>query len=269
MNSDCDKKKMGYDYFTIGYRLPWGLTAKLYGDRARHGLKAQAGDPMWQSWQAMYLDHYSRIQNHRLSKMVNNAGYRIMRRIDMSGKRILEIGPGDIRHISNWKGKPECYVAADVSPHMLAISEKVLRANQVVHRLIRLDEGVGIGPRLLGNEQFDLILAFFTFEHIYPLPEFLDQLIGVLKPGGMIVGAIPCEGGMAWGLGRLMTSHRWVKKYDNVDHSKVICWEHPNFADSVLTSLDGKLRKRYLSYWPFVVPIIDVNLVAGFMYQKS
>ena len=94
-------------YFTIGHRLPHILAAPLFGDRARWGLKIDHSDPMWREWEKTYLKFYTDTQKASVGNRVNHAGYRIMGDVDFSGKRILEIGPGDIRHLSYWKKKPE------------------------------------------------------------------------------------------------------------------------------------------------------------------
>jgi hypothetical protein len=39
---------------------------------------------------------------------------------------------------------------------------------------------------------------------------------------------------MRWGLGRMVTSRRWFKAHTTIDLNKLICWEHPNFAPTVL-----------------------------------
>jgi hypothetical protein len=83
------------------------------------------------------------------------------------------------------------------------------------------------------------------------------------------VGAIPCEGGMAWGLGRFLTSRRWLMANTTINPDKLICWEHPNFADFILNTLNKKGLKQHLSFWPFVIPSIDINLIAKFVFKKQ
>ena len=35
------------------------------------------------------------------------------------------------------------------------------------------------------------------------------------------------------------------------DPDKIICWEHPNHADEILSALDGVFKRRMTSLWPF------------------
>ncbi|MDQ3187343.1 MAG: class I SAM-dependent methyltransferase [Pseudomonadota bacterium] len=198
---------------------------------------------------------------------MNNAGYRVMSRIDLTGKQVLEIGPGDINHIDCWRGAPAHYVIADIQQAMLDVSSNKLTARGIPHesRLIaRADRGL----LPFEDAQFDVVVSFYSLEHLYPLDRYVDGMLRVLKPGGILIGAIPAEGGIGWGLGRFLTTRRWFKKHTTINPDKLICWEHPNFAEDVLMTLDRKLARRYLGFWPLAVPSIDLNLVIKFAYAK-
>ena len=91
----------------------------------------------------------------------------------------------------------------------------------------------------------------------------------VLKPGGILVGAIPAEGGLGWGLGRALTSRRWFKKNTSINPDKIICWEHPNFADTIIKELDRVFKLQKISQWPLRIPIIDINLIIKIIYKKN
>lgn len=93
-----------------------------------------------------------------------------------------------------------------------------------------------------------MIVSFYSFEHLYPFPVYLKGLLRGLKHGGMLVGAIPCEGGLLWGAGRYATSRIWLKRHTNINPDKIICWEHPNFADTVLNALDLRLSQKHIGY---------------------
>lgn len=255
------------NYFTIGYRLPDFISTLLFGDRKQFGLTVNPNDPCWQEWQKIYLDFYYSNQKRSVGKIVNDAGYKIMSKIDMSEKKILEIGPGDISHIDNWKSIPSLYVIADIKQEMLDITAVKLKARDIsydVKLLSRQDNG---GLPFDENE-FDVIVSFYSFEHIYPFPLYLDEILRVLKQKGKLVGAIPCEGGLLWGSGRFMTSRRWLRRHTTINPDKIICWEHPNFAETILNTIDEKMKNCYLGYWPFGIPSIDMNLVIKFIYEK-
>ena len=210
---------------------------------------------------------YEDTQKKGLGQKVNDAGYRVLRDIDLSGKAILEIGPGGLHHIENWSSKPDKYVLVDIDHKFLKNASEKLSAHGVDFetRLTARDES---GRLPAEDGEFDVIVTFYSLEHLYPFREHLDEMVRVLKPGGVIVGAIPTEGGLAWGMGRYITSRRWLKKNTTIDPDKIICWEHPNFADEILNSMNFSLDCRKLDFWPFVLPLLDVNLLVKFIYQK-
>ncbi|GAB2912795.1 class I SAM-dependent methyltransferase [Paralcaligenes ginsengisoli] len=247
--------------------LPARISAMLWGDRDKWGLKINEQDSCWKEWQTTYLEFYAANQREGIGMKVNDAGYEVMRQVDLIGKTVLEIGPGDIRHIAFWRERPAQYILADVQQAMLRKAEAKLADAGVPTRSLHIRRGEGLP---LADASVDVIISFYSLEHIYPLAPYLQELKRILKPGGVLAGAIPTEGGLAWGSGRLVTSRRWFKKNTNIDPDKIICWEHPNFGDQILTELDHVFDRRHAEYWPLSwLPSLDLNLVIRYVYQKS
>lgn len=68
----------------------------------------------------------------------------------------------------------------------------------------------------------------------------------------------------------MLTSRRWFKKNTQIDPDKIICWEHPNFADHVIAELDQLFQRQSVVHWPLPwLPVLDVNLIIRFHYLKS
>jgi SAM-dependent methyltransferase len=252
-------------HFALGHRLPEWIAKPLFGDRRRFGLTPQMDDPSWREWERVYLTFYEQNQKKSVGAVVNDAGYRVMSDIDLQGKKVLEIGPGALSHIRFWRGRPDLYVIADVQKQMLERSAARL-AQAGVRYETQLVERVPASLRQFEGQHFDAIVSFYALEHLAPLPDFLDGMAHALAPGGVLVGGIPTEGGLAWGLGRSLTSRRWLKRHTAIDPDKIICWEHPNFADEILAALDERFERKQLSFWPLRVPSIDLNLIARFVY---
>lgn len=254
-------------YVTIGHRLPHALSAPLFGDRKRWGCQIDYNDPIWQEWEKTYLHFYTTTQKSGIGDHVNHAGYQVMRHIDLTGKRVLEIGPGDISHIAYWHGMPQEYVIADIQQIMLERSSAILKTHDIPHAAVRLQRDHDRLP--FDSGRFDVVISFYSLEHIESLAALLTEIQRILGTGGMLIGAIPAEGGLAWGIGRLITSRRWLKANTGIDPDKLICWEHLNFADHILQALDRHFSRIKLSFWPFPVPLLDPNLVVRFIYAKA
>jgi SAM-dependent methyltransferase len=246
--------------------LPRAIRAGLWGDRERWGLVADEQDPCWREWGKTYADFYLANQREGVGTRVNDAGYSVMSQIDLQGKRVLEIGAGDIRHQKYWRGRPLEYILADVSTDMMAFARERLTETGINHRALLVERNRGLP---LADASVDVIVSFYSLEHLYPLRPYLDEMLRLLKPGGVLIGAIPAEGGLAWGLGRMLTSRRWFKKNTRIDPDKIICWEHPNFADEIVAEIDQQFERVILTRWPFPwLPFLDVSLVIRFMYGK-
>jgi SAM-dependent methyltransferase len=251
-------------YAALGYRLPTLLARPLFGDRCRFGLEVRKDDPDWQEWQKFYLRFYENTQKQGIGKIVNDAGYEILRRIDLTDKEVLEIGPGNLPHLRFWNGKPSHYTVVDVSHDFIDLTMEVLKQEAVT-----ASSYVSTVDDLpLKNESVDVLLSFYSLEHLHPLERYLAQFKRVLRPGGLLVGAIPCEGGLAWGGGRFITSRRYIKSNSSINPDKIICWEHPYYADHLLRTLADFFESVRIRFWPFRVPWIDFNLICNFIYRN-
>ncbi len=252
-------------YWILGRRLPRFLSAPLFGDRELYGLDIRPDDEDWIKWQDFYVTFYTTTQKRGIGNLVNEAGYAILDKVSFTDKSVLEIGPGLMPHMRFWRSQPRKYTIVDVNEELLEGSKKIL-----------LDRNVSVKPLLISNWELpvedgsvDIVLSFFNLEHLRPLDRYLAELHRVLRPGGMLVGAIPCEGGIAWGFGRLLTARRFAYKHSSVNYDKIICWEHPNFADEILSCCDSIFIPVEKQLWPLSLGLLDINLVAKFIYQKG
>ncbi len=254
---------------SFGHRLPYPIARRLFGDRRQFGLTPQLEDPDWRVWnREVYLRFYQGTQKQSVGRIINDSGYRVLSHTTMSGRRVLEIGPGQLPHLRFWRDRPAQYVVADIQQVMLDLSAQRLREAGVQYSTVLLP--LETLPRLpFTDGEFDLILSFYSLEHLYPLSAYLSEIRRCLKPGGLLVGAIPAEGGLAWGLGRFVTSRRWLLRNSTVDPDKIICWEHPNFAAEILNQLNHWFSIEHLAYYPWRLPSLDLNLVVRFRCRRE
>lgn len=221
----------------------------------------------WKEWKKSYYCFYDETQKNGIGNVVNSAGYAVLKSINLNGLRVLEIGPGSLSHIRHWNGRPERYVLIDIDEKFLKTASKKLSELKIPNekRLINRKTGSCLPAE---DGEFDLILSFYSFEHLHPFRFYFQELIRTLKKKGRIAGAIPAEGGLAWGGGRYLTSRRWFKKNTKIDPDKIICWEHPTMADEILATLGEHMKTEIIEFWPLVVPSIDLNLVIKFIFKK-
>jgi len=253
---------------SIGNKLPYFISSKLFGNRKEFGLIPDENDLNWQEWtNSVYLDFYNSTQKTSYGKVINDAGYSVLGKIDFKGKSVLEIGPGDIPHLKLWNHLPEHLVVADIEQEMLNLSAKKLHNENFNFTTVLLSKKDL--PKLpFPDDEFDIVLSFYSFEHLYPFADYFNEILRCLKRGGLVVGAIPAEGGLAWGMGRYLTSRRWLLRRTNINPDKIICWEHPTFAEEIIYTLQSHMDQIYLNFYPLKVPSIDLNLVLKFIFKK-
>ena len=252
--------------FQIRNYLPYFLKKRLWGDREKFGLSPNKNDRCWKEWSNTYSKFYLENQRNNIGNFVNDIGYRIMSKVDLKNKNILEVGAGDIRHIKYWNDYPNKYIIADISIDMMHFAEQKLNLNSIPYEKIFLNKNQSLP---LKDNSIDVIVSFYSLEHLHPIDLFLDDFKRVLKKDGIIVGAMPAEGGLAWGLGRMFTTRNWFLKNTNINPDKIICWEHPNFSDQILLDMDKVFTRKNLIYWPFnIIKNIDFNLIISFLYKN-
>lgn len=248
---------------------PYFLSKVLWGDRKKFGFVPDLMDSDWLIWQEKaYTDFYQSTQQHGIGDMVSRMTYPVIRRIDFKGKQVLEVGPGIIRHLQYIKNKPVKYTICDVDENVLCISEKQLSDAGISCETVFLKRERG-SALPFADESFDIVISFYSLEHLYPLDDYLVEINRILKKEGRLIGGIPCEGGLAWGMGRFLTTRRYVYKNYGINYDKIICWEHPNFADLIIKKLDTYFQRQHLKFHPFPFLPMDFNLTASFIYRKK
>ena len=242
--------------------LPQSLSAQLFGDRAHYGRRAPDDDPDWERWLELYPEIYQASQKSgSLQAFVNNQGYQKLRRYDFTGQKVVEVGPGRGYHLKYFTSFPSTYVAVDVAEDFFPELKKKLEAQKAQF------SGLKVGyfePRIgLEEGSQDFVISYYSLEHLHPLAPWLDEIFRILRPGGKLVGAVPAEGGLAWGLGRWLTSRRVFRDRYGLDLTKLICWTHPNCCDEIVTELKARGSHRGWC-WPFNFLPYDLNLLVGF-----
>ena len=247
--------------------IPNFLSKKLWGDREKYGFNPVTQDPQWMEWQQIQLEFYKLNQRKGIGSVVNDSGYSVMAEIDLKDKCVLEFGPGDVRHNKFWNSKPAKYIIADVHEGMMNSAKNIFRRDEINFESFLIDRNEKLP---LAKNSVDIIVSFYSLEHLYPLKNYLEEMKYYLKPGGIIVGAIPAEGGLLWALGRILTSRRWLHKNTNINYDKLICWEHPNFCDQIILQLDRNFQRLKVKSWPLsVIPLLDTNLTFSFCYKHN
>jgi len=249
--------------------VPYNIFRRLWGDRRKFGFRPHVSDPDWKIWlEKRYSDFYQNTQQIGIGNRICKLAYPVISKINFKNKKVLEIGPGIIRHLDYISSKPQMYTICDTEEDCLYMS-KIILGNAGIRNEKVLLNNIKDSSLPFPNDDFDIVISFNSLEHLFPLEEYLMEIYRVIKPGGQLVGGIPCEGGLAWGLGRYLTTRRYVHRNYDINYDKIICWDHPNFADFIFMLLELFFKKEYIRLHPLSWFPIDFNLVASFVYRKE
>lgn len=172
----------------------------------------------------------------------------------------LEIGPGNGEHLRYEKLSPEqraSYFAVDIRANVLA---ELRRRHPDVQCVLgdcqaRMDFADGF---------FDRILAIHVLEHLPDLPAAVDELHRLCnKERGFLSAVIPCEGGLAYGLARKISSERIFRKRYGQPYKWFIEREHLSRPHEILAELERRFAVVHRRFFPLRVPAVWANLVIG------
>jgi len=176
--------------------------------------------------------------------------------------RVLEIGAGLGRHARlNTRHDGDYFVSEFQGGHLKNPLWKKFAGRGVQCDAARLP---------FRAEGFDAVVSTYSLEHMRRLSETLAEITRVLKPGGRLVLALPCEGGFLWNFGRHITTRRVFQRDFGLNYDKIIAYEHVHDLTSVQQHLsanrDLTLQKR--RFYPAGLPQRDLNIIACFALQK-
>ena len=247
--------------------LPKSVNNQLFGFRDKYGQRAWENDPDWEKWTKLYPSVYKLTQRtSSIQSKVNDAGYEILRTIDFNSQNVGEIGPGGGYHFKYLNAAPKAYHAFDVCVDFFEEPKDNMPVGDTDIQCHKTEAYIAKLP--VEDNSLDLMLSFFSMEHLYPLEEWLTEIFRVLRPGGQLVGAIPAEGGIAWGIGRWLTSRRSLMREYNIDVRKIVCWEHPNTCDEIVKNFKSHGEAR-IHKWPLPFMPFDCNLLVKFLISKN
>lgn len=110
---------------------------------------------------------------------------------------------------------------------------------------------------------FDRVLAIHVLEHLPNLPAAIREVHRVCCPDGVFSVVIPCEGGLAYGLARRISAQRIFERRYQQSYSWFIEREHINRPAEILSELKQWFNVVQETWFPLVVPSVELNLCIG------
>lgn len=202
-----------------------------------------------------FMKHWLEVLSDRFG-LVENFNHRYPLRTFAPGIKTIEIGAGRGGHLEFEDLAKQEYVALEFRPELA----EAIRASYPAVRVVIGDCQEQID---LPNSYIDRVLAIHVLEHLPNLPKALDQIQRILKPAGLFSVVIPCEGGLAYSMARNISARRIFEKRYKQSYDWFVMCEHINLPDEIISELRSRFSIIHQTYWPFRVPIVNLNLVIG------
>lgn len=241
-----------------------GGAQKAYATANQHGrrfeMRSSEEDPKWTAWQQKAPAIYEKIyyEPNSLVAHVNEAGHRLIER-DFGASThfgsVLEVGAGTGIHLDHVTHSFDRYVVTDISERMLDIAKK--RHSDRANLVFEVADATALNYE---DGSFDRLVSVYNLEHLPEPHRVLSEWKRVVKPGGDISIAIPAEGGIAWNLGRHLTTRRDFARH-GLDLDYIISREHINACYRLHALIKHTFPNRRERWFPLMVPTPHINLV--------
>lgn len=114
------------------------------------------------------------------------------------------------------------------------------------------------------DNYYDRILAIHVLEHLPNLPAAIKEMHRLCnKKTGFLSVVIPCEGAILYSFSRKISAQRIFEKRYKRAYDMFIKREHINLPQEIFAELEKFFTVKHKSFFPFNVPIINMNLCIG------
>ena len=169
--------------------------------------------------------------------------------------KVLEIGAGNKPHYKFLKHNYDEYHIAETS------TVKIDNPEQNSKIIFTKYDGKELPYE---NNLFDRIIISHCLEHIYYPEEFLREVMGKLKTGGVLSISLPTDPGLLFRLGRLYMRFFSIKKNYKISPKE---YDYMNATEHVnsIFNLHSIIKHNYAniakeSFLPFRIKSFDLNL---------
>jgi len=177
-------------------------------------------------------------------------------------KVILEIGCGHGHHLQYGGNDYQSYIGLDIEYKFLRTIRERFPGTWVVN-----GDAYALPFR---DQSADCVLSVYCFEHLRRLPDCLTEICRVLKPEGELLVGLPAEGGFMYGLGRRLTSKRYMERKYGIDYDSIIRWEHWNTLNEVIDIVKKQFLIKDVRFIPFsFLPIVHFNVIVCLRARRT
>lgn len=167
---------------------------------------------------------------------------------------VVEIGCGHGHHLQYGNNQYACYFGLDIEYDFLHTLRERFPGTHVIN---------GDAYALpFKDHSVDRVLSVYNFEHLRHLSACLKEIHRILKPDGELLVGLPAEGGLLYGIGRWLTSKRYMERKYSIDYMAIVHWEHWNTYKEVVGMLKAQfviITRWFIPFW--FLPTVHANVI--------
>ncbi len=175
--------------------------------------------------------------------------------------RTLEVGAGIGGHVPFEDLSNQEY-------HCLELRPKFCEALRRIPGLAGVHQSDIQSALPFSTAAFDRVVAIHVLEHLRDLPAALAEIGRVLTVDGIFDVVLPCEGSLAYSLGRRLSAKPMFERRFRMPYAPIIANEHVNTLSEVLDELKPLFAPQTVRRFPFNVPIDSINLCIAMRLHK-
>lgn len=215
----------------------------------------------WINYLNSFSDEYDeRVYNNKTGHIMN-LGHKSCESIFSSSEhfdRVLEVGSGLGEHFKSINHSFNEYIITDSDPKNLSKAENKLGKSYKNGKIsYKVEDANNLS---FENNTFDRLIATHILEHLYKPHLVIKEWKRVLKKDGTISIVIPTDPGIAWRLGRYLTTRKDAIKR-GWDYDYIMAREHVNPCNNLIAFLNYYFPENNSYFWPIKsIKSIDFNL---------
>ncbi|MPW34911.1 class I SAM-dependent methyltransferase [Vibrio sp. B1Z05] len=219
-------------------------------------------DPEWEKYLSRFSNEYDeRVYDNKSTGYVMRAGHKATEALFKKThhfSKVLEVAAGTGEHLLSVNHSYDEYILTDGDENALNIANLNCKDLSNYSKIRFKKENAS--KLSFADNTFDRVVATHILEHLYHPHLAIKEWLRVLKPGGTLSILIPTDPGVAWKVGRHISTRKVALKYGwNYDY--IMAREHVNPCNNLIAFLDYYSTDSSSFFWPLkIIPSIDLNL---------
>lgn len=218
-------------------------------------------DPDFAAYHAILATNYqaSNYDNSVAGRMMRSGHQYTERKFTNTDhfSRVLELGAGSGVHLAYIQHGFDEYILSDNSSNMLEQLEKLAHKNYHASKIsISLQDAT---QPAYPAASIDRIIATHLLEHLHQPHKVLRNWYDLLQNKGVLTLLLPCDPGLAWRFGRMLGPRRQAEKL-GIAYDYWMAREHVNAINNLVAMIHYYFDNIQESWWPLLIPSMDINL---------